>query len=138
MSTNLWSSNTPARFWLLEPGENGEPAASPAQWRVAVARSVHVLDLPLPPPTERGSSDLDAILLQTLGEGQFGPDRWRLSPARRAYYAVKPFLPRAVTRMLRRLSTRQMRTRSQLGWPIEDRYARFLWEVARQLLTTTG
>lgn len=106
---------------------------------MAVARSVHVLDLPRPPqPTERGTFDLDAILFQTLGEGQFGPDRWRLSPARRAYYTLKPFLPRAVTRMLRRLSSRPMQTRSQLGWPIEDRYARFQWEVARQLLAMMG
>ena len=139
MNVNLWSSNTPARFWLLEPGENGQPVVSPDDWRQAVARSVHVLELPqLPDTIEPGSYDLDAILLQTLGEGQFGPERWRLGATRRAYYTLKPFLPRAVTRMLRRLTSRPMQDQSQLGWPIEDRYARFLWEVAKQILIATG
>ena len=139
MNVNLWSSNTPARFWLLEPGENGHPAVSPDDWRQAVARSVDVLELPqLPDTIEPGSYDMDTILLQTLGEGQFGPRRWHLSATRRAYYTLKPFLPRAVTRMLRRLTSRSMQDKSQLGWPIEDRYARFLWEVAKQLLVATG
>lgn len=139
MTANLWSSNTPARFWLLEPAENGEPAVSPDEWRLAIARSTHVLDLPDPPQTgEQGWLDLDDILLQTLGEGQFGPDRWRLSPAKRAYYALKPLLPRALTRVLRRLTMQSMASTSGLSWPIEDRFARFQWEIARHLLVITG
>lgn len=139
MTVNLWSSNTPASFWALEADAGGRPAATPDDWRQAVARSLHVLELPQPPGTVGpGRYDLDAILLQTLGEGRFGPQRWRLGATRRAYYALKPFLPRALTRMLRRLTSRPMRDRSELGWPIEDRYARFLWEVARQLLLATG
>ncbi len=139
MSTNLWSSNTPERFWLLQTAENGEPAASHEQWQAAIARSVHVLGPPFAVVrTEQGAVDIDAILLQTLGEGQFGPHHWRLSPTRRAYYTLKPFLPRSLTRGLRRLSSRPMQSRSGLGWPIEERYARFQWQVARQLLAVTG
>jgi hypothetical protein len=139
MTANLWSSNTPARFWLLESAENGEPALSPEEWRLAISRSVHVLDLPaLPQPVEQGRFDVDELLDQTLGEGQFGPDHWCLSRAKRAYYTLKPFLPRAMTRLLRRLTTRSMQSSSGLSWPIEDRYARFQWEIARQLLVITG
>jgi peptidoglycan/xylan/chitin deacetylase (PgdA/CDA1 family) len=124
--TNLWSSNHPARFWLCRPDvpEN--------QWAVAIRRALPVLGPSLQP------DNVDDLLALVLGEGQFGPGHWQLSPARRTYYVLKPSLPRQLTRVLRRLHGPSARASFPLGWPIEDRYARFQWEVMWQLLVVTG
>ena len=124
--TDLWSANTPARFWLCQP----EPPE--ACWQAAVQKAMPVLGLSPPP------EDIDQLLAFVLGEGQFGPDHWQLSPARRWYYRLKPFVPRTLTRLLRRIQSPSARASFPLGWPIEDRYARFQWEVMRQLLIVTG
>jgi peptidoglycan/xylan/chitin deacetylase (PgdA/CDA1 family) len=122
MMTNLWSSNTPARFWLCQP--------SPPQdcWQAAIQRAVPVLGLSPQP------DDVDDLLARVLGEGQFGPEHWQLGLAKSWYYTLKPFLPRPLTCFLRRLHGPSVRARFPLGWPIEDRYVRFQWEVMRQLL----
>jgi peptidoglycan/xylan/chitin deacetylase (PgdA/CDA1 family) len=123
---NLWSANTPARFWLCQPG------VPDAEWATAIRRAAPVLGLsPLP-------EDADQLTALVLGEGQFGPDHWQLSPARRWYYRLKPFVPRGVTRLLRRLHRGSTRDGHHLGWPIAGRYALFQWEVLRQLLILTG
>jgi hypothetical protein len=124
--TNLWSSNHPARFWLCRPD------VPDARWAVAVQRSLPVLGLSPQP------DDVDHLLALVLGEGQFGPDHWQLSPARRWYYHLKAFVPRRLARALRRAHSPSARGNHRLGWPIEDRYARFQWEVLRQLLLVTG
>jgi hypothetical protein len=126
MMPNLWSSNTPARFWLCQPDVPDH------QWAVAIQKAIPVLGLSPQP------ANLDELLAFVLGEGQFGPDHWQLSSARRWYYTVKPFLPRPLTRFLRRLQGPSARNRFSLGWPIEDRYVRFQWEVLRQLLMVLG
>ncbi len=124
--TNLWSSNTPARFWLCKPD------VLDGQWAAAIQRALPALGLSLQP------DDVDELLALVLGEGQFGPDHWQLSPARHWYYVLKPLLPRPLIRALRRTQSPSARRRFPLGWPIEDRYARFQWEVMRQLLVVTG
>lgn len=122
MITNLWSSNTPANFWLCRPD------VSDAQWSAAIQRALPALGLPLQP------GDVDELPALVLGEGQFGPEHWRLSFARRAYYRVKPFLPRWFVCQLRRIQSGSAPRGFSLGWPVEDRYARFLWEVMRHIL----
>jgi hypothetical protein len=87
-------------------------------------------------PTQPDSAD--ALLALVLGEGQFGPEHWRLSLARRCYYKLKPLLPRCLCYALRRLHSPSAQTGFPLGWPIEDRYARFQWEVMRQVLLASG
>ncbi len=124
--TNLWSANCPARFWLCQPDVPSD------QWDAAIQRALPVLGLSIQP------DDIDHLMALVLGEGQFGPGHWQLSPARRCYYALKPMLPRPITRYLRRLHTPYARASFPLGWPVEDRYARFQWEVMRQLLIVTG
>lgn len=121
----MWSANTPSSFWQCQP----DP--SPEQWQEAVRRAGPILGLPVP------ADDIDTILELVLGEGQFGPDRWRLSWAKRLYYALKPILPRRFTRVLRRLHASGAREAVPLGWPIEERYVRFQWEVMRQLFIVT-
>jgi hypothetical protein len=126
MMTNLWSSNTPGRFWLCHP----EPPEK--CWQVAVQRAIPILGLSPPP------DGIDHLLSLVLGEGQFGPDHWQLSLARRWYYRLKPLLPRTLTCFLRRLHSPSAQAGFLLGWPIEDRYAHFQWEVMRQLLMVPG
>ena len=126
MISNLWSSNTPASFWLCQ-AELPED-----QWRAAIQRTVPILGLSPQP------DDVDHLLSLVLGEGQFGPSHWQLSFLRRSYYTLKPFLPRQLTRRLRQLHSPSARASFPLGWPIEDRYVRFQWEVMRQLLDITG
>ena len=53
--TNLWSSNTPARFWLCQPGVPDE------QWAAAIQRALPVLGPSLQP------DDIDHLLALVLG-----------------------------------------------------------------------
>src|SRR5205807_1429759 len=70
---------------------------------------------------DRGAAIPD-LLEMTLGEGQFGPEHWRLSRARRIYYRLKPLLPRKAIGALRRMQRRALETDDHgLGWPVEDR-----------------
>jgi peptidoglycan/xylan/chitin deacetylase (PgdA/CDA1 family) len=126
----LFSANTPAAFWrvLATP----MPAAS--EWSTAVGVAARLL----PPAVRRGGDQIDDLLLQILGEGQFGPRHWRLDARRRLYYALKPMLPRALTRVARRWHRHSTTSRFPLGWPEELRYPAFLWEVIRQLLLQRG
>jgi hypothetical protein len=123
---NLFGGNTPARFWrcLADLTE--------AQWQAAVTVAAPVLQLDYP------SDDVERLLEAVLGEGQFEPNHWTLSPAKRFYYVLKPVLPRSLTRKLRRLYAVPTQTDFPLGWPIEDRYVRFQWDVMRHLLGITG
>jgi peptidoglycan/xylan/chitin deacetylase (PgdA/CDA1 family) len=126
----LYRANTPATFWRLLP----EPPLDAGIWSDAVRAAA-----PLLPAAARTAGDpIDELLVQTLGEGQFGPNHWRLSAPRRVYYTVKPLLPQTARGLLRRLHRRSMVAGFPLGWPIEDRYARFQWEVARQVLRVSG
>ena len=124
--TNLWSANTPARFWLCQP------PMSEDQWQAAIQEAAPILELPIQ------SDGIETLLALVLGEAQFGPDHWRLSPAKRLYYMLKPVLPRTFTHFLRQLYNPSARAGFQLGWPVEARYAGFQWGVMRQLLIATG
>ena len=65
-------------------------------------------------------ADIETILSLTLGEAQFGPDRWRLSTAKRLYYLLKPILPRKVIEIIKTVNARALKDSFPLGWPIED------------------
>lgn len=121
--THLWSSNTPKRFWQCEP----DPPAE--QWREAVCRALPVLGMP--------TDDLDEALRLTLGEAQFGANRWEIGTVKRAYYWIKPLLPSPLRRGIRRASARRTVT-FPLGYPAEPRYVRFQQEALRQLLLIRG
>ncbi len=116
-TTHLWSSNHPGNFWLCQPEPSNEA------WQRAIDAALPALQLLLP---ER---DVDAILVQTLGEGRFGPDHWTLSFPKRVYYFVKPLLPRRLTRLMRRLYRSAPQSGEESRWPIEPRYAAFIWQV---------
>jgi peptidoglycan/xylan/chitin deacetylase (PgdA/CDA1 family) len=101
-------------------------------WRAAFQKAAPGLGLPVQPET------VEAMVSDVLGEGQFGPDHWQLSLAKRTYYMLKPFLPRPVIRLLRQFYSRASSSERELGWPIEGRYARFQWEMMQQLLELKG
>jgi hypothetical protein len=123
MMNNLWQSNTPQQFWSLE-----EPLPDDV-WHEAITQALPILALQV------SADDVPGLLETTLGEGQFGEDHWELGLAKRAYYLLKPILPRTLTRRLRQAYTVKD---FALSWPIEDRYVRFLWEVMRQVLRLSG
>jgi hypothetical protein len=122
---NLWSTNTPQAFWrcLAE-----FPAAV---WDQAIAESAPILGL------GNDVHDIETILSKVLGEGQFGAAHWQLGPAKRLYYQVKPWIPRRVTRVLRRWYGGARHGSFPLRWPVEDRYARFQWAVMQRVMTLT-
>jgi len=126
MTSTLWSKNTPASLWLCQPEVPKD------EWQAAIQRAIPVLDLPYQP------NDIDHLLALVLGEEQFGPKHWQLSLVRRGYYVLKPLLPHPLTCFLRRLHCPSARANFPLGWPIEERYARFQWEVMRQLVIAAG
>jgi glycosyltransferase involved in cell wall biosynthesis len=122
----LYEANTPDIFWRFL----AQPEPSTADWNGAIeTAAVH-----LPEAVRQQADDIETLLYLTLGEGQFGSEHWRLSEGLRFYYAVKPLLPRWTTQRLRRLRGPSTDPRVHLGWPIEDRYVRFQWEVARQVM----
>ena len=130
MNAGLYAGNHPARFWrpLLSP----EP--EPGRWDAAIGRAAAAL-----PYAARAAGDgIERLLAATLGEGQFGDGHWRLSPARRVYYVLKPVLPRALVVRTRRRGRGRVQRSFPLGWPIEDRYRRFLWEVIGELMAAEG
>jgi peptidoglycan/xylan/chitin deacetylase (PgdA/CDA1 family) len=126
MMTKLWSSNTPDRFWRFWPDPSQDV------WREVYRRAIPSLGL------SRPLDDIDVANSCTLGEGQFGFGHWKLSPLKRLYYTVKPFLPPSLRYLLRRQHKRLSDPHCQLRWPIEDRYVRFQWEIARQVLLASG
>jgi peptidoglycan/xylan/chitin deacetylase (PgdA/CDA1 family) len=129
LNQDLYLENSPDRFWRLllqpEPGEN--------EWVEAVSRAAVVL----PREVSSRGSEIESILRQTLGEGQFGPHHWQLGPTKRLYNAFKPALPRTITRRLKRVYGAR-RSDSRLEWPVETRYVDFQYGVVSQLLGLSG
>ncbi|HML20712.1 MAG TPA: hypothetical protein PKD09_03620 [Aggregatilinea sp.] len=124
--SNLWSSNHPSRFWLCDPSPSEEV------WQAAIDKALPVLGLPDRP------ANADALMEAVLGEGQFGPDRYRMSLAKRVYYEVKPLLPRSLTRLMRQKYSTPTQETFRLGWPVEDRYVRFLLDTLRNAMQEMG
>jgi hypothetical protein len=131
LSSDLYLANHPARFWQLRL--TPEPAGD--AWEDAARASASVL----PARVTEGGAGIEELLARTLGEEQFGAGHWSLDPRRRVYYRLKPLIPRALIVQMRRLHRRAVeRTDADLGWPVEDRYARFLWATAGNLLERVG
>jgi hypothetical protein len=72
-NSSLWSSNHPRQFWQCQPDFSDQV------WEMAIAQSMFVLGLPETTP-------INTALELTLGEGQFGPNRYQLGLFHRAYY----------------------------------------------------
>jgi len=124
VSSDLYADNSPQRFWRLLAELPGEA------WNEAISRAAPIL-----PAQARSSGDrIESILGQTLGEGQFGPHHWELGRSQRAYYALKPFLPRRLTRRMKRAYGNHRPDSRHLGWPVETRYVDFQFALMQNLL----
>jgi peptidoglycan/xylan/chitin deacetylase (PgdA/CDA1 family) len=126
----LYGRNTPANFWRVV----SEPEPSESEWAAATQASARALGMGSRRP-DAGTADL---LADTLGEGQFGAKHWDLGMATRLYYLLKPAIPRAVSRRVRRIHRLRAEGEFLLRWPVEDRYARFQWTLVRYLMQITG
>lgn len=129
---HLFLANTPWIFWRLLDHQ-----ISIEDWHAATHRATRCLvDLPV---SANETHLLDGRSAVILGEGQFGPDHWRLSRSKQLYYDfVRPFLPRWIRPILRRLLIPRQRNGFLLNWPIEDRYVRFQLKVVHELLKSKG
>jgi ribosomal protein S18 acetylase RimI-like enzyme len=129
VNASLFADNVPELFWrpLMRP----QPSAR--VWEAAVRGAA----AELPPACRPADGRAETLLALTLGEGQFGPDHWQLSPAKRLYYVLKPALPRVLTRHLRRVYGRR-RPSDQLGWPVEPAYVQFQLAVVSHVLEAIG
>lgn len=122
---SLYSENTPANFWQLT-------ADVPADaWHTAVQAAADLLPGGAEALARHG---IDGLLEHVLGEGQFGPDRYRLSRTKQFYYELRPLVPRSFMRHARRLQWKGQARSYPLAWPIDDRYVQFLYQVLRQVL----
>ena len=125
----LYQANSPAAFWRLLT-----PEPDDAEW----ARSIQAAAVELPAQARGAGDDLGHILLNTLGEGQFGPDHWQLGWAQRVFYAMRPVLPHSLRRRIRRLGQALPARSFSLDWPVESRYAAFQFAILRDLLNRRG
>jgi peptidoglycan/xylan/chitin deacetylase (PgdA/CDA1 family) len=122
---NLWSENHPRNFWQCQP----DPPDG--VWQKVVAEVFPTLGL------SKAQRDIDTILAQTLGETRFGPDHWKLSLPKRIYYLLKPYIPRVATRFLRQAYHHSNHKGIESHWPVDVRYASFLWKALIQVLQIT-
>jgi len=126
----LYEANAPQAFWRLMR----DPLPTVEEWTAAIDAA----STSLPPSAVREGTEITVLLGQILGEGQFGSGHWNLGLAKRIYYQLKPLLPRGMTRIMRQIHAISAQHSFPLRWPIEDRYARFQWEIVRQLLNLCG
>jgi peptidoglycan/xylan/chitin deacetylase (PgdA/CDA1 family) len=122
---NLWSANHPKNFWQCQPDPSGDV------WQDAITGAFPLIGL------TDAQSDIDTLLALTFGEARFGQNHWTLSFPKKVYYLLKPVLPRFLTRIMRRGYQYTKKTGPEVHWPIEQRYAVFLWDVLSQVLRKT-
>jgi hypothetical protein len=79
MTNNLWSANSPQRFWSCYPDPPSDV------WDEATRRVACLLKF------SGELKDIDEILEYRLGEKQFGSDRYKMGMAKRLNDRVKPF-----------------------------------------------
>jgi peptidoglycan/xylan/chitin deacetylase (PgdA/CDA1 family) len=118
--SNLYAANTLSRFW------GAESHVAEEIWLDAARESASLLPDGAPAFELAGWPGLAE---HVLGEGQFGVDHFQLSRSRRLYYQLRPLVPRGVMAAVRRAGQRPAARSFRLGWPIEDRFVRFLYAV---------
>ena len=127
----LLAENVPARFW-------GLGAAVPEDAWEAAARATSAV-LPGEPLAHDAADAVRSVLIHTLGEAHMGPDRYRLSRARRAYYGVvRPVLPARARLLLHRAAGSGAAAGAALDWPIERRYVRYQEELLARAQSAIG
>ena len=85
--------------------------------------------LPQPAQEALARSGIEGLADAVLLEGQFGPEHFSLSHARRLYYHIRPLLPCSARALLRRGVVSRKGDNGFLRWPIEERFVLFVEEV---------
>ena len=124
---HLYNANTFGAFWQVLV----EQPIMQEEWDGAAQKALAVLSM------EQGVQSED-ILPRVLGEAAYGPKRWQLSTAKRLYYQVKPWLPRALRTFGRQHYRHSQEAQFPLKWPVEDRYVRFQFQCLNSLLELRG
>jgi peptidoglycan/xylan/chitin deacetylase (PgdA/CDA1 family) len=121
----------PRAFWCVI-----DPHVRPEDWTEAMRASMACLaGLPA---AERDAGP-EGVIPEILSEAQFGPGHWRLNRRKRLYYQlVRPILPDSLREPLRTALLSRQTKGFSLGWPIEDRYARFQFEIVARLMAAKG
>lgn len=120
---DLYLDNHPRHFWKLL-----EKNLTDQDWENSYKDSwSHLIQM------NSFSDSIASILSYSLGEAQFGFNRWSLSPFQRFYYQLKPFFPRALTVKIRQYYRLKQEKNFSLGWPIEDRYAQLQFEAVSKI-----
>ena len=122
MTSNLWTTNTPQKFWRLEPDPPAEI------WNQAIQNSIPVLGFP------PAMKSLEDVLAYSLGEARFGKNHFKMGSVRYLYYLIKPYLPRSTIFRLRHIAGSFLGGNMTKTWPVEARYVKFQWEILRQVL----
>jgi peptidoglycan/xylan/chitin deacetylase (PgdA/CDA1 family) len=78
---------------------------------------------------DHGSPTAAWVAQQVLLEEQFGAHHFALTKWQRGYYRVRPVLPSSVRARLRRLLLKGSAAGGRLGWPVEERFVRFMESV---------
>jgi hypothetical protein len=128
-SPGLYTANTLDSFWHLLL----EQQVSPAEWKEAatgVLSDSHLEGI--------AGQDCEQIISNVLAETVFGPQRWQLSRNKQLYYRIKPWFPRPLAILLRKVYRSQQEKQFELGWPVEDRYVRFQMSCVANLLRMRG
>jgi peptidoglycan/xylan/chitin deacetylase (PgdA/CDA1 family) len=123
--------NEPWVFWRLLDSRIG-----PEDWLAAAAGAMHLLE---GLPVAADGTEPSRVVARILSEAQFGPDHWCLSGFKQLYYRrFRSLLPDPVRCALRTALLSRQRRGFSLNWPIEDRYARFQYEIVARLMGRMG
>ena len=126
-TNHLWHQNHPEQFWQVV-GLDGDLLP----WAEAIQKAISYTQIP------GDWATLDEFLACTLGEARFGKDHWDLSNLNRFYWWLKPIIPAWMIYNVRSVVNRTKRYMNQTGWPIEDRYIRFLWQTLVEAMKISG
>ena len=122
----LWKLNTPPRFWQCRDEISADV------WQAAYQRSAHMLGF------SETYCNIEQVMALTLGEARYGPEHWTMDTLKKAYYMVKPALPRGLTRWMRQHYKQPYAHTTRNEWPVEPHYVEYLWQVMRQVMLLSG
>ena len=123
---SLYRENSLQQFWKLTT------PIDDTIWQKSSEMVIEKMKLPC--------ENHEGVLSWSLGEGKSKQNDWRLSLPKQIYYHLKPLIPHAVSRHLRRFfcAEKQNHERDHLYWPIDDRLVDYLWGVLACVLEISG
>ena len=140
--TNL---NHPSWFWQI-----GGPHFSNEDWGDAYQKCISDFGLrtsdfkwkSISPSVNKeiplSENSMVVFINKLLFEQQFDQKHYQLSPSKKLFYQLKPFIPRFLQIALRKIYRTSQEKEGLLKWPIEDRYVRLQYELIAHLMKEKG